>query len=399
MDTQASAMMDPRVVDAMIPQLLFSPGNPHGHPHDFAAAAHKSAEGGRNRVAELIGCAAKDVIFTSGATEANNLAIKGSMRFLRTVGKTHVITSSLEHKCVLESVRDLQVEGFEATIINPRSDGLIDPSDIAKAIKPTTGLVSVMLLNNEIGTIQPVEEIAKIAKDAGVWVHSDAAQACGKIPVDVGKLGVQLLSVSGHKMHGPKGVGALYLASRPRVRLSPILVGGGQERGMRSGTLAVPLAVGIGRAAEIGLREMAFAHDHVTRLGKHLIARIVSEIEAVTVNGSTEDGRRYFGCVNVSFEGVEGESLMTKMRGISVSSGSACTSASLEPSYVLRAIGVSDELAHTSLRIGISKFTREDEVDRLMDALKRSVKELRAVSLLWDLKKRGIDVKNVKWIH
>lgn len=397
LDMQATSPIDPRVLDAMMPYEIYAHGNCHSKQHGFGAEALAGVDKARRQVADLIHANPKDIIFTSGATESNNLAIKGTMSFLQSRKKNHLIVSQIEHKCVLESARALQRRGFEVTFLPVQKNGLVKPGDLEAAIRPTTGLVSVMLVNNEIGVIQPVKKLAEICRKRGVWIHTDAAQAFGKIPIDVNDLGVNLMSISGHKIHGPKGIGAIYVGNKPRVRLEPLMHGGGQERAMRSGTLAVPLVVGLGKAAEIAKREMDWDSKHITGLGKYVIDEVRKRVPDVFVNGSEES--RWFGCVNISFECVEGESLMAKMPDYAVSSGSACTSESLEPSYVLKATGVTDELAHTSLRIGISKFTTKEEVDGFVNEVEKSVKALRNLSPLWHMKKNGIDMSKVHWIQ
>lgn len=396
LDTQASSFIDPRVLDTMIPYETFSQGNAHSKQHGFGLEAKDVVEKARKSVADLINCNSKDIIFTSGATESNNLAIKGAMNYLKSQNKKHVIVSAIEHKCVLESARALQIDGFDATFLPVAKDGRVRPEDLEKAIRKDTGLVSIMTVNNEIGSINPISELSTICQKKGVWFHTDAAQAFGKIPIDVKKSGVNLMSISAHKIHGPKGIGALYISNRPRIRLDPILSGGGQERGMRSGTLAVPLIAGLGKAAEIAKNEMKWYSPYIDNLGKYLIEQVTKRIPEVVVNGSLTE--RYFGCINISFDSVEGESLMAKLPNFAVSSGSACTSESLEPSYVLKGVGVSDELAHTSLRIGISKFTTKEEIDRFVSLLEVSVKELRDLSPLWEIKQSGIDLSQVEWI-
>ncbi|OHS99315.1 Cysteine desulfurase, mitosomal [Tritrichomonas foetus] len=394
-DTQATSKLEPRVLDAMLPFETFAHGNAHSG-HGFGKEAEKAAETARKQIADLINANAKDIIFTSGATESNNLAIKGSMAFLKSKGKKHLIVSQIEHKCVLESARYLERNGFDVTYLKVQKDGLVLPSDLEKAIRKDTGLVSILTVNNEIGVLQPIPKLANICKKHGVWMHTDAAQAAGRIEINVKKSGVNLMSLSAHKMHGPKGIGALYMGNKPRVRIVPIINGGGQERGMRSGTLAVPLAVGFGKAAEIAQNEMKWDSPYIESLGKYLIEKVRAEIPEVIVNGSEES--RWFGCVNISFDCVEGESLMAKVPEYAVSSGSACTSASLEPSYVLKAIGVGDENAHTSLRIGISKFTKKSEIDSFVSKLKTAVLYLRDLSPLWEMKQAGIDLSTVQWI-
>lgn len=397
-DTQSTSILDPRALDAMLPFETFAHGNAHSS-HGFGKEASSAVEHARGQIASAINCNPKDIIFTSGATESNNLALKGSMMFLKSKGKKHLIVTQIEHKCVLESARFLERNGYDVTYLPAQKDGLINLDNLEKSIRKDTGLVSIMTVNNEIGVIQPVNEISKICKKHGVWFHTDAAQAFGKIDIDVNKIGANLLSLSSHKIYGPKGIGALYIGNRPRVRLFPILSGGGQERGMRSGTLAVPLVVGFGKAAEIAHYEMKWDTPYVESLGHYLIDQVRKEIPSVIVNGSEEKGKRYFGCVNISFDSVEGESLMAKVPEFACSSGSACTSASLEPSYVLKAIGVGEENAHTSLRIGISKFTRKEEIDLFVSKLKNAVTQLRDLSPLWEMKQAGIDLSTVKWVQ
>lgn len=397
-DTQSTSFLEPRVLDAMLPYETFAHGNAHSG-HGFGKEASNAVEHARSQIATAINCNPKDIIFTSGATESNNLALKGSMMFLKSKGKKHVIVTQIEHKCVLESARFLERNGYDVTYLQVQKDGIVNPNDLEKSIRKDTGLVSIMTANNEIGVIQPIKELSRICKKHGVWFHTDAAQAFGKIDVDVSKTGVNLLSLSAHKIYGPKGIGALYVGNKPRVRLFPILSGGGQERGMRSGTLAVPLIVGFGKAAEIAHNEMKWDTPYIEKLGHYLIDQVRKEIPSVIVNGSEDPSKRFFGCVNISFDSVEGESLMAKVPEYAVSSGSACTSASLEPSYVLKSIGVGEENAHTSLRIGISKFTRKEEIDSFVSKLKSAVTQLRDLSPLWEMKQAGIDLSTVKWIQ
>jgi cysteine desulfurase len=384
MDMQATTPMDPRVLDAMLPYLTHDFGNPHSRTHQYGNEAEKAVEIARENIAVLIGATHKDIVFTSGATESNNLAIKGAAYYQRKNNpkKKHIITTLTEHKCVLDSFRALQQDGFETTYLKVNNDGLVDLQELKEAIREETILVSVMAVNNEIGVIQPLEEIAAVCKERGVLFHVDAAQATGKIPLDVGKTKIDLMSISAHKMYGPKGIGALYVRTRPRVRLQSQISGGGQERGIRSGTLATPIIVGFGAAASICKREMMSDHKHVSRLSRKLLDGLRSQIPEMYVNGSLE--QRYPGNLNVSFRAVEGEALMLSMKDIAVSSGSACTSASLEPSYVLRALGIGDELAHTSLRFGIGRFTTDEEVEETVDRAVKAVRELREMSPLWE---------------
>jgi len=395
LDMQATTPVDPRVLDAMLPYFTSHYGNPHSRTHLYGWDAENAADEARKSVASLINAAdPKEIIFTSGATESNNLAVKGIAHFYHPK-KNHIITTQTEHKCVLDSCRKLQQEGFEVTYLPVGSDGLVSVAAIEAAITPKTALCSIMYVNNEIGTVQPIKEAAALCRARGVFFHTDAAQAVGKIPVDVEDLGVDLMSISGHKLYGPKGIGAIYVRRRPRVRIEAIINGGGQERGLRSGTLPTPLVVGLGRACEVAKEDMAFDAMHIERLAKKLYDGITSQVDFVTLNGSKTSG--YPGCVNLSFAYVEGESLLMGLKTIAVSSGSACTSASLEPSYVLRALGVEDELAHTSIRFGIGRFTTEAEVDYAIEEAVMRVKKLREMSPLYEMVQEGIDIKSIQW--
>uniref|UniRef100_J3MWN0 cysteine desulfurase n=2 Tax=Oryza brachyantha TaxID=4533 RepID=J3MWN0_ORYBR len=316
------------------------------------------------------------------------------MRFYRD-RRRHVITTQTEHKCVLDSCRYLQQEGFEVTYLPVRPDGLVDVAQLADAIRPDTGLVSVMAVNNEIGVVQPLEEIGRICREKGVPFHTDAAQALGKIPIDVNQMGIGLMSLSAHKIYGPKGVGALYLRRRPRIRVEPQMSGGGQERGIRSGTVPTPLVVGFGAACEIAAKEMDYDHRRAVVLQQRLLDGIRGQVDDIVINGSME--HRYPGNLNLSFAYVEGESLLMGLKEVAVSSGSACTSASLEPSYVLRALGVEEDMAHTSIRFGIGRFTTEEEVDRAIELTVHQVKKLRDMSPLYEMAKAGIDLKSIEW--
>ncbi|CAJ0930459.1 unnamed protein product, partial [Mesorhabditis belari] len=360
LDVQATSPMDPRVVDAMLPYMTEDFGNPHSRTHAYGWKAEAAVEDARAKVANLIKADPKEIIFTSGATESNNVALKGVAKFQRQAGKNHVITVQTEHKCVLDSCRQLELEGFKVTYLPVETNGLIDLNALKAAITPETCLVSIMFVNNEIGVIQPMKEIGEICRAKKVYFHTDAAQATGKVPIDVNDMKIDLMSISGHKLYGPKGVGALYVRRRPRVRLEAQMSGGGQERGMRSGTLATPLCVGIGEACRIANDEMDMDRAHVDRLSKLLIDGVQKKLPHIIRNGDPE--RTYPGCVNLSFAYVEGESLLMALKSIALSSGSACTSASLEPSYVLRAIGAEEDLAHSSIRFGIGRFTTENDV-------------------------------------
>jgi len=345
-------------------------------------------------VAAILGATSKEIIFTSGATESNNLAVKGVARFYKEK-KKHVITTQTEHKCVLDSCRALEQEGFKVTYLPVQKNGLVDLNVLASAITPETSLVSVMAVNNEIGVVQPIREIGKICREKKVFFHSDMAQMVGKLPVDVNSMNVDLASVSSHKVYGPKGIGALYVRRRPRVRLEPIINGGGQERGLRSGTLPHFLCVGFGEACRVAKQELANDEAWIRYLSHMLYDGITKNISHTVLNGDAT--ARYPGCTNISFAFVEGESLLMAIKNIAVSSGSACTSASLEPSYVLRAIGVGDDLAHTSIRFGIGRFTTEEEVKYAVDLLVKHVTRLREMSPLWELVQEGVDLSEIQW--
>ncbi|KAF3049326.1 cysteine desulfurase [Didymella keratinophila] len=395
LDMQATTPMDPRVVDAQLPFMTGLYGNPHSRTHAYGWETDKAVEDARAHIANLIGADPKEIIFTSGATESNNMSIKGVARFFKRAGKkNHIITAQTEHKCVLDSCRHLQDEGFQVTYLPVQSNGLVDLKQLEEAMRPETMLVSIMTVNNEIGVVQPMEEIGRMCRERKIFFHTDAAQAVGKIPIDVNKMNVDLMSISGHKIYGPKGVGACYVRRRPRVRLDPIISGGGQERGLRSGTLAPPLAIGFGEAARICKEEMEYDTKRITKLSNRLLEGLLS-MEHTTLNGDRE--RHYPGCVNVSFAYVEGESLLMALKDIALSSGSACTSASLEPSYVLRALGSSDESAHSSIRFGIGRFTTDAEIDYVLKAVKERVTFLRELSPLWELVQEGVDLNTIEW--
>lgn len=343
----------------------------------------------------MIGADAKEIIFTSGATESNNMSIKGAAHFYKKRGK-HIITTQTEHKCVLDSCRSLEMEGYEVTYLPVKhATGQVDMEQLQAAIREDTILVSVMAVNNEIGTLQPIKEIGELCRSKKIVFHCDAAQMLGKLPIDVDEMKIDLMSMSSHKIYGPKGIGALYVRRRPRVRLEPILSGGGQERGLRSGTLPHALCVGFGAACELAQKEYEYDSEWIHYLSEKLQKGIESRIPEVTRNGDPE--LNYPGCLNYSFAYVEGESLLMALKNIAVSSGSACTSASLEPSYVLRALGVDDELAHSSLRFGIGRFTSEEEVDFVLELLETHVERLREMSPLWEMVQEGIDIKEIQW--
>ncbi|KAH3710964.1 hypothetical protein DPMN_070462 [Dreissena polymorpha] len=394
LDAQATTPLDPRVLDSMLPYLVSYYGNPHSRTHAYGWETEAAIEKARQQVADCIGADPREIVFTSGATESNNISVKGTARFYKSK-KKHIITTQTEHKCVLDSCRALEGEGFEVTYLPVKTNGLLDMKLLEEAIRPDTVLVSVMFVNNEIGVRQPVEDIGSLCRAKKVFFHTDAAQAVGKIPIDVNKMNIDLLSISGHKLYGPKGVGALYIRRRPRVRVEAPQSGGGQERGMRSGTLPTPLCVGMGAACELASQEMEYDHKRISALSNRLIERISSKVPRVIRNGDPEHS--YPGCINLSFAFVEGESLLMALKDIALSSGSACTSASLEPSYVLRAIGADEDLAHSSIRFGIGRFTTQDEIDYTADKCIEHVTRLREMSPLWEMVQEGIDLKTIKW--
>ncbi|WP_375358816.1 IscS subfamily cysteine desulfurase [Candidatus Tisiphia endosymbiont of Neophilaenus lineatus] len=394
MDYQSTTPMDSRVLECMLPYFTTKFGNPHSRSHSFGWEAEEAVEKSREQIAKLIGTDPKEIIFTSGATESNNLAIKGIAKFYGSK-KNHIVTVISEHKCVLDACRHLENEGFKVTYLPIQPSGLIDLQQLRDAITDQTMLVSVMAVNNEIGVIQPIKEIGKICRELGVFFHSDIAQGYGKIPIDVNDCNIDLASISGHKIYGPKGIGALYVRKKPRVRLMPILNGGGQERGMRSGTLPTPLIVGLGSASELALSEMAKDAKHVEGLFDRFYNNITKQIADVYLNGDIN--RRYKGNLNLSFAYVEGESMILSIKDLAVSSGSACTSSSLEPSYVLRAMGVDEEMAHTSIRFGIGRFTTKEEIDYAVELIKSKINKLRELSPLWEMVQEGVNLKQIKW--
>ena len=394
LDYQATTPMDPRVLEAMMPYFTYKFGNPHSRSHSYGWEAEEGVEKARGQVAKLIGADEKEVIFTSGATESNNLAIRGVAEFYKD-RKNHIVTTVTEHKCVLDTCRHLEQQGFDVTYLPVQKNGLIDLDVLRAAVTDKTVVVSIMAVNNEIGVIQPLAEIGKICREKKAFFHTDAAQAAGKIPLDVEAMNIDLMSISGHKIYGPKGIGSLYVRRKPRVRLVPLIVGGGQERGFRSGTLPTPLCVGLGEAAEIAMKEMDAESKRLAKLQARMLKGLNAKLTDIHVNGDLE--HRIPGNLNIGFAYVEGESLMMGIKGLSVSSGSACTSASLEPSYVLRALGVEEDMAHTSLRIGLGRFTTEQEVDTAVDELVRHVKKLREMSPLWEMAQEGVDIKSIEW--
>ncbi|AVR97811.1 IscS subfamily cysteine desulfurase [Pseudoduganella armeniaca] len=393
MDYSATTPIDPRVADKMIPYLREQFGNPASRSHMYGWTAEAAVEEARGHVAALVNADPREIIWTSGATESNNLAIKGAAHFYKTKGK-HIVTVKTEHKAVLDTVRELERQGFEATYLDPQDNGLITLEQLAEAVRPDTILVSVMLVNNEIGVIQPVKDIAAFCRSKGIIFHCDAAQATGKIAIDLQDLKVDLMTFTAHKTYGPKGIGALYVCRKPRVRIEAQMHGGGHERGLRSGTLPVHQIVGMGEAFRLAKVEM---DEEIARI-KALRDRLASglqEIEEVYINGDMD--HRVPHNLNVSFNYVEGESLIMAVKDLAVSSGSACTSASLEPSYVLRALGRSDELAHSSIRFTIGRFTTQQDIDFAIDLMKSKVGKLRELSPLWDMFKEGIDINSIQW--
>lgn len=393
LDYQATTPMDPRVLEAMIPYFTEKFGNAHSRTHSYGWEAEDAVEQARTEIAKLINADPKSIVFTSGATESNNLAIRGVAKFYGDK-KKHIITCVTEHKCVLDTCRHLEQEGFKVTYLAPKNNGIIDLEDLKAAITDDTSLVSIMTVNNEIGVIQPIAEIGKICRERGVFFHTDAAQAFGKMPLDVIAMHVDLMSISGHKIYGPKGIGALFVGRKPRVRLEAIIHGGGQERGMRSGTLPVPMIVGLGEAARIAGVEMEFESARLKKLTDRFVDAML-EIPHTYLNGDAV--LKIAGNANISFSCVEGESMIGAIKNIAVSSGSACTSASLEPSYVLRALGLDEELAHTSIRFGFGRFTTDAEVDEAIASVKKAVQKLRDLSPLWDMVQEGVDLKTVNW--
>ena len=393
MDYGATTPVDPRVVDAMIPWLREHFGNPASRSHAWGWEAEEAVERARGQVAGLIGADPREIVWTSGATESNNLALKGAAQFYKSRGK-HLITVKTEHKCVLDTMRELERQGFEVTYLDVQENGLLDLEAFKAAIRPDTILASVMFVNNEIGVIQDVTAIGTICRERGVIFHVDAAQATGKVDIDLATLPIDLMSLASHKTYGPKGIGALYVRRKPRIRLEAQMHGGGHERGLRSGTLPTHQIVGMGEAFRIAREEMGAERERIRAL-QHRLHEGLKDIDQVFINGDLE--RRVPHNLNMSFNFVEGESLIMGVKGLAVSSGSACTSASLEPSYVLRALGRSDELAHSSLRMTIGRFTTEEEIDSAVRMLKETVARLRELSPLWDMYQDGIDLNSIQW--
>jgi cysteine desulfurase len=393
LDYAATTPVDPRVVQQMVPFLYEQFGNPASRSHAYGWAAEEAVEIAREHVAALIGADPREIVWTSGATESNNLALKGAAMFHQGKGR-HLITLKTEHKAVLDTMRELEREGFEVTYLDVMGNGLVDLDVLTAALRPDTILVSVMYVNNEIGVIQDIPAIGALCRARGILLHVDAAQASGKLPIDLGRLPVDLMSLSAHKTYGPKGIGALYVRRKPRVRIEAQIHGGGHERGMRSGTLPTHQIVGMGEAYRLAREVMASENERIRALRDRLLAGLQS-IPEVRINGDLE--RRVPHNLNISFQFVEGESLLMGMKGIAVSSGSACTSASLEPSYVLRALGLSDEIAHSSIRFSVGRFTTEAEIDRAIAQVKDTVERLRTLSPLWDMHQAGIDLASIQW--
>ena len=393
LDYSATTPVDPRVAEQMIPWLVEKFGNPASRSHAYGWEAEKAVEEAREQVARLVNADSKEIIWTSGATESNNLAIKGAALFYQGKGK-HLVTVKTEHKAVLDATRELERHGFEVTYLDPLENGLVNLEQFKAALRPDTVLASVMYVNNEIGVIQPIEEMGEICRAKGVIFHVDAAQATGKVVIDLAKLKVDLMSFSAHKTYGPKGIGALYVRRKPRIRLEAQMHGGGHERGLRSGTLATHQIVGMGEAFRLAREEMATESERI-RMLRDRLWKGLSDIEQVFLNGDMES--RVPHNLNISFAFVEGESLMMAIKDVAVSSGSACTSASLEPSYVLRALGRQDELAHSSIRFTIGRFTTEEEIEYTITLLHRQISKLREMSPLWDMYKEGIDLNTVQW--
>jgi cysteine desulfurase len=393
LDYSATTPIDPRVVEAMMPYLTEKFGNPASRSHQYGWDAEAAVENARNEVAALVHADPKEIVWTSGATEANNLAIKGAANFYQGKGK-HLITLKTEHKAVLDTMRELERQGFEVTYLDVLPNGLVDMAALEAALRPDTILVSIMAVNNEIGVVQPIAEIGELLRSKGILFHVDAAQATGKIDIDLSKLKVDLMSFSAHKTYGPKGIGALYVRRKPRVRLEAQMHGGGHERGMRSGTLPTFMIVGMGEAFRLARLEMHEENKRIAALRDRLLKGL-SDMPEIHVNGDL--AHRVPHNLNVSFAYVEGESLIMAVRDIAVSSGSACTSASLEPSYVLRALGLTDELAHSSIRFSIGRFTTEEEIDYTVDLLHKQIGRLREMSPLWEMVQEGIDLNTVQW--
>ncbi len=395
MDNHSTTACDPRVVEAMLPYFTEKFGNAASRNHTFGWEAEEAVDSARKQIAKIIHADAKEIVFTSGATESDNLALKGVTEMYREKGD-HIITTSTEHRAVIDTAKALEKKGVKVTYLPVDKTGRVSPDDVRSAITDKTVLISIMLANNEIGTIHPIKEIGKIAKEKGILFHCDATQGVGKIPVNVQELGIDLMSFTGHKIYGPKGIGALYVRRKaPRVRIEPMIHGGGHERGMRSGTLPVPLIVGFGKAVELCEQEMATESVRIAKLRDRLQEGIMGAMEEVYLNGHPTE--RLPGNLNISFAFVEGEALLMGVKEIALSSGSACTSATLEPSYVLRALGVGSDLAHSSIRFGLGRFTTPEEVEYTIDRMIKAVNHLREMSPLYEMAKEGVDLKTVQW--
>lgn len=395
MDNNSTTRVDPRVVEAMLPYFTEHYGNAASRSHPYGWEGEQAVENARAQIARLIGAGPKEIIFTSGATESDNLALKGVAQMYKKKGN-HIITQATEHKAVLDACKRLEKEGFQVTYLPVDKYGQVTADQVRDAMMDKTILVTIMSANNEIGSLQPIKAIGKLCKEKGILFHTDAVQSVGKVPLNVEEMGIDLLSMTAHKMYGPKGIGALYVRKKdPRVRLEPQIDGGGHERGMRSGTLPVPMIVGFGKAAEIAREEMSEEAKRLYRLRERLRKGIMDKLPESYLNGHPDE--RLPGNANISFAYVEGEGLMMGIKDVAVSSGSACTSASLEPSYVLRALGVGDELAHSSIRFGLGRFTTEEEVDHVVDLVVREVNRLREMSPLFEMAQQGIDLKSIEW--
>ena len=395
MDNHSTTPMDPRALEAMLPYFVEKFGNAASRNHQFGWEAEEAVENARKQIARLIHCDAKEIVFTSGATESDNLALKGVVEMYKEKGD-HIITCTTEHRAILDTCKSLEKRGIKVTYLPVEKDGRVNPDEVRKAITDKTILISIMLANNEIGTIHPIAEIGKIAKEKGILLHCDATQGVGKIPVDVEALKVDLMSFTSHKIYGPKGVGALYVRKKgPRVRLVPQMDGGGHERGMRSGTLPVPLIIGFGKACELCEQEMPAESKRIAAMRDRLQAQIMKDLDESYLNGHPTE--RLPHNLNISFAYVEGEALLMGVKEVALSSGSACTSATLEPSYVLRALGVGSDLAHSSIRFGLGRFTTDEEVDYTAKRMVEAVRRLREMSPLYEMAKEGIDLKSVQW--
>lgn len=394
LDYQSTTPIDPRVIKIMTNIMENDFGNPHSRSHSYGWKAEELVENARKQIANLINANEKEIFFTSGATESNNISIKGVAQFYKDANKNEIITLATEHKCVINSCRDLEQDGFKSIFLPVQKNGLIDLNLLEKSITDKTCLVSIMAVNNEIGVIQPLKEIGALCRKKGVFFHTDCAQAFGKILLDVEEMNIDLMSISGHKIYGPKGIGAIYIRRKPRVRIKSLISGGGQERGIRSGTVPTFLAVGLGLASEIAKNEIEKDFQHIKKLSDKFY-QAITNLTHVYLNG--DKANRYPGNLNFSFAGIEGESMIMAIKDLAVSSGSACTSASLEPSYVLHALGVEDDLAHTSIRFGFGRFTTEEEIDYAINLIANKVSKLRAMSPLWEMIQDGIDLKSINW--